>query len=222
MIKILIIEDEYNIRKLFSKYLSNQGYETIEAEDGQKAVQIFEKEHIDLIITDVMMPIMDGITLTNKIRISHPELPILMLTALDSFEDKEKGFISGADDYMVKPIDLNEMLLRIKALLRRYQIVSSNKIELKNLTLDYQSGECILNGHFIELTRKEFLLIFKLLSSPNKIYTREQLMNEIWGFDSESYDRTIDTHIKRLREHIPSDDFEIITVRGLGYKAVVK
>ena len=222
MIKILIIEDEYNIRKLFSKYLSNQGYETIEAEDGQKAVQIFEKEHIDLIITDVMMPIMDGITLTNKIRISHPELPILMLTALDSFEDKEKGFISGADDYMVKPIDLNEMLLRIKALLRRYQIVSSNKIELKNLTLDYQSGECILNGHFIELTRKEFLLIFKLLSSPNKIYTREQLMNEIWGFDSESYDRTIDTHIKRLREHIPSDDFEIVTVRGLGYKAVVK
>jgi len=222
MIKILIIEDEYNIRKLFSKYLSNQGYETIEAEDGQKAVQIFEKEHIDLIVTDVMMPLMDGITLTNKIRISHPELPILMLTALDSFEDKEKGFISGADDYMVKPIDLNEMLLRIKALLRRYQIVSSNKIELKNIILDYQSGECILNGNKIELTRKEFLLIFKLLSSPNKIYTREQLMNEIWGYDSESYDRTIDTHIKRLREHMFSDDFEIITVRGLGYKAVIK
>ncbi|MBU1093737.1 MAG: response regulator transcription factor [Firmicutes bacterium] len=222
MIKILIIEDEYNIRKLFSKYLSNQGYETIEAEDGQKAIQIFEKEHIDLIITDVMMPVMDGITLVNKIRITHPELPILMLTALDSFEDKEKGFISGADDYMVKPIDLNEMLLRIKALLRRYQIASSNKIELKDFSLDYQSGECIQNGNLLELSRKEFQLIFKLLASPNKIFTREQLMNEIWGFDSESYDRTVDTHIKKIREHVTSEAFEIITVRGLGYKAVIK
>jgi len=222
MIKILIIEDDYNIRKLFSKYLSYQGYQTIEAEDGEKAIRIFENEHIDLMITDIMMPLMDGITLTHRIRRSHPELPILMLTALDSFDDKEKGFMSGADDYMVKPIDLNEMLLRIKALLRRYQIVSSNKIELKNFLLDYQSGECILNGIHVELTRKEFLLIFKLLSSPNKIYTREQLMNEIWGYDSESYDRTVDTHIKRLRESINSEDFEIITVRGLGYKAVLK
>ena len=222
MIKILIVEDEYNIRKLLSKYISNQGYEIIEAEDGQKAIQIFENEHIDLIITDVMMPIMDGLTLVNKVRMTNPELPILMLTALDSFEDKEKGFFSGADDYMVKPIDLNEMLLRIKALLRRYQIVSSNKIELNQLTLNYQSGECVLNGKLVKLSRKEFLLIFKLLASPNKIFTREQLMNEIWGFDSESYDRTVDTHIKLIREHLPSDTYEIITVRGLGYKAVIK
>lgn len=222
MVKILIIEDDYNIRKLFSKYLVKFGYETIEAEDGQKAIQIFENEHIDLIITDVMMPIMDGNTLVSKIRITHPELPILMLTALDSYEDKEKGFISGADDYMVKPIDLNEMVLRIKALLRRYQIVSSNKIEFKHFSLDSKSGECILNGKNIELTRKEFSLIFKLLSSPNKIFTREQLMNEIWGYDSASYDRTVDTHIKRIREQLTCEDFEIITVRGLGYKAVVK
>ncbi|BCR35245.1 response regulator transcription factor [Mariniplasma anaerobium] len=221
MIKILIVDDEYNIRKLFTKYLTNQGYKAIEAEDGQKAIQIFENEHIDLLITDVMMPLMDGITLTHKIRTSYPELPILMLTALDSFEDKEKGFISGVDDYMVKPVDLNEMLLRIKALLRRYQILSSNKIELKNFILDNQSGECILNGKPIELTRKEFSLLFKLLASPNKIFTREQLMNEIWGYDSESYDRTIDTHVKRLREHITTDEYEIITVRGLGYKAVL-
>ncbi len=222
MIKILIIEDDYNIRKLFSKYLLKFGYEIIEAEDGQKAIQIFENEHIDLIITDVMMPIMDGNTLVSKIRVTHPELPILMLTALDSYEDKEKGFTSGADDYMVKPIDLNEMSLRIKALLRRYQIVSTNKIEFKHFSLDSKAGECCLNGHKIELTRKEFLLLFKLLSSPNKIFTREQLMNEIWGFDSESYDRTVDTHIKRLRERITSEDFEIVTVRGLGYKVVIK
>ncbi|PKK97220.1 MAG: DNA-binding response regulator [Tenericutes bacterium HGW-Tenericutes-3] len=222
MIKILIVEDDYNIRKLFSTYLLKSGYETREAVDGQMAIQIFESEHIDLIITDVMMPVMDGIMLVNKIRITHPDLPILMLTALDSYEDKEKGFLSGADDYMVKPIDLNEMSLRIRALLRRYQIASTNKIELKNFSLDSKSGECLLNGNPIELARKEFALLFKLLSTPNKIFTREQLMNEIWGYDSASYDRTIDTHIKRIREQITSDDFEIITVRGLGYKAVIK
>jgi len=222
MIKILIAEDDYNIRKLLSKYLSNQGFKTVEAEDGLKAIQIFESEHVDLIITDVMMPFMDGISLTNKIRVSNPEIPILMLTALDNFEDKEKGFLSGVDDYMVKPIDMSEMLLRIRALLRRYQIANSKKIELKNFMLDAQSGECILNGKSIELTRKEFSLLFKLLSSPNKIFTREQLMNEIWGYDSESYDRTVDTHIKRLRENMFTEVFEIVTVRGLGYKAVIK
>jgi two-component system OmpR family response regulator len=222
MIKILIAEDDYNIRKLLSKNLSNQGFTLVEAEDGQKAIQIFESEHVDLIITDVMMPFMDGISFTNKIRLSNLDIPILMLTALDSFEDKEKGFLSGVDDYMVKPIDMSEMLLRIRALLRRYQIANSKKIELKNFILDAQSGECKLHGKSIDLTKKEFSLLFKLLSSPNKIYTREQLMNEIWGFDSESYDRTVDTHIKRLRENVFTDEFEIITVRGLGYKAVIK
>jgi len=222
MIKILIAEDDYNIRKLLSKYLSNQGFTIVEAKDGQKAIQSFESEHVDLIITDVMMPFMDGVSFTNKIRLSNLDIPILMLTALDSFEDKEKGFLSGVDDYMVKPIDMSEMLLRIRALLRRYQIANSKKIELKNFILDAQSGECILYGKSIDLTKKEFSLLFKLLSSPNKIYTREQLMNEIWGFDSESYDRTVDTHIKRLRENVFTDEFEIITVRGLGYKAVIK
>ncbi|MFH0767325.1 MAG: response regulator transcription factor [Bacillota bacterium] len=222
MLKILIVEDDLNIRKLISRYLTNHGYETIEQGDGQSAIQTFESMHIDLVITDVMMPVMDGISLTGKMRLTHPNLPILMLTALDSYEDKEKGFLSGIDDYMVKPIDMNEMLLRVKALLRRYQIMNSNKIELPHMTLNYQSLECVVNDKVVELARKEFLLIFKLLSTPNKIYTREQLMNEIWGFDSESYDRTIDTHIKRIRERIVSQDFEIITVRGLGYKAVIK
>jgi len=222
MFKILVVEDDSLIRQLIVKHLSKNGYDPLEAENGKKAIELFESQHIDLIVTDIMMPLLDGNMLTRKIRLTNSELPILMLTALDQFADKEKGFSSGADDYMVKPIEFNEMMLRIKALLRRYQIMSQQKIELKTLSLNYQTGECIHLGKHIELTRKEFLLLFKLLASPNMIFTREQLMNEIWGYDSESYDRTVDTHIKRIREQIESPDFEIITVRGLGYKAVLK
>lgn len=222
MFKILVVEDDSLIRQLIVKHLSKNGYEALEAENGKKAVELFETQHIDLVVTDIMMPLLDGNMLTRKIRLTNSELPILMLTALDQFADKEKGFISGADDYMVKPIEFNEMMLRIKALLRRYQIMSQQKIELKNISLNYQTGECVHLGKHVELTRKEFLLLFKLLASPNMIFTREQLMNEIWGYDSESYDRTVDTHIKRIREQIENPDFEIITVRGLGYKAVLK
>ena len=222
MIKILIVEDDQHIRNLLSTYLKKLGYHTIEAQNGKKAILVFESMHIDFIITDIMMPITDGITLVNKIRLTHPHLPILMLTALDSYEDKEKGFLSGVDDYMVKPIDLNEMNLRIKALLRRYEIISQNKIELKNFSLDKNTLECLSDKKLIVLAKKEFQLLFQLLSNPNKIFTREQLMNEIWGYDSESYERTVDTHIKRIREQIKNPAFEIQTVRGLGYKAVIK
>ena len=222
MLKIMVVEDDPSIRKLIIHYLLRQGYQIVEAENGNKAYEIFQNEHLDLVITDVMMPIMDGFTLSSKIRSVNVDIPILMLTALETYSDKEKGFMSGADDYIVKPFDMNEMMLRIKSLLRRYKIASENKIVMPHITLDYKSSTCVMNQESIELTRKEFLLLFKLLSSPNQIFTREQLMNEIWGFDSESYDRTVDTHIKRLREQINCEDYTIVTVRGLGYKAVVK
>ncbi len=222
MLKILVAEDEFYIRDLICKNLQNSGYTTVCAKDGREAMTIFENNHIDLCITDIMMPHLDGITLSKKIRQINKDIPIIILTALDTFSDKEKGFTSGADDYMVKPVDMQEMILRVKALLRRYKVISENKLTHKSILLDYQTKSCTLKDKQIELTVKEFQLLYKLLSTPSRIFTREQLMNEIWGFDSESYERTVDTHIKRLREKITTKDFEIITVRGLGYKVVLK
>lgn len=222
MLKILVAEDEFYIRDLICKNLQNSGYSPVCAKDGKEAMTLFEHTHIDLVITDVMMPHTDGITLSKKIRQINKNMPIIILTALDSYSDKERGFNSGVDDYMVKPVDMQEMLLRVKALLRRYQVVSENKLRHKSVELDFQTKSCHLDGSAIELTIKEFQLLFKLLTTPNQIFTREQLMNEIWGFDSESYERTVDTHIKRLREKVKTEDFDIVTVRGLGYKVVLK
>jgi len=221
MLKILVAEDEFYIQNLICKHLSKNGYTSICANNGLEAMNIFENNHIDLVITDIMMPHLDGITLSKKIRLQNKEIPLIILTALDTFQDKEKGFTSGADDYMVKPVDMNELILRVKALLRRYQVISENKLTHKSITLDYQTKSCTVEQNPIELTIKEFDLLYKLLATPNRIFTREQLMNEIWGFDSESYERTVDTHIKRLREKIHTKDFDIITVRGLGYKVVL-
>ena len=222
MLKILVVEDDENIRKLTSKNLSNNGFSIIECKNGQEAIDIFQNQHFDLIITDIMMPKIDGNELSLEIRKINKDIPIIMLTALESFNDKEKGFVSGADDYMVKPVDMKELILRVKALLRRYKIFSENKIEMNSIVLYSNTNTVKVNEENIELTKKEFLLLFKLLSNFNIIFTREQLMNEIWGYDSLSDDRTVDTHIKKLRERITCDDFEIITVRGLGYKAVKK
>ena len=222
MFKILIVEDEFYIRDLIDKNLSSNGYNTVLAKDGVEAFDIIENNHIDLVVTDVMMPHMNGITLSKRIRQINEDIPIIMLTALDTFNDKEKGFNSGADDYMVKPLDMQEMLLRVKALLRRYKVVSENKLEHKTVKFDFQTQSCEVKGKSIELTTKEFQLIYKFVSSPGRIFTREQLMNEIWGYDSESYERTVDTHIKRLREKIVTKDLEIVTFRGLGYKVVLK
>jgi len=222
MLKILVVEDDIFIRKLIVKYLSTYGFQMFESSNGKEALNLCEEQFIDLVITDVMMPVVDGLELTNILRSNHPDLPILMLTALESISDKEKGFISGTDDYLVKPVDLKELLLRVKALLRRYKIVSENKIEYKNILLNFQTTGVVINSENVELTKKEFLLLYKLIANPNIIFTRNQLMNEIWGYDSESFDRTVDTHIKRIRDKIKSDDFELITVRGLGYKAVLK
>lgn len=222
MFKILIAEDENNLRKVLISTLGKEGYEVTAAENGQIAFDKFCEEKFDLVVTDVMMPIMDGNELTAKIRSIVPDTPILMLTALETLDDKERGFVAGADDYLTKPFALKELLLRIKALLRRYGEVCENKILLPHTELNYNTNTAIINGESVELTKKEFGLLFKLLSHPNIIFSREQLMDDIWGFDNESNDRTVDTHIKWLRDKTENEDFKIVTVRGLGYKAVLQ
>ncbi len=222
MLKILVVEDDIHLRHIIAKNLEKYGYEIIQSENGSEAYEVFENIHIDLIVTDIMMPYVDGNSLVKKVRYSNDNIPIIMLTALDSYHDKEKGFSSGADDYMVKPVNMKELILRVKALLRRYKIVSESVLNLKNIHLDYNAKSCLVLDKQIVLTIKEFNLLYKLLASPSQIFTRQQLMNEIWGFDNESYERTVDTHIKRLREKVITIDYEIITVRGLGYKAVIK
>jgi len=216
---ILVCEDEKNIRHLMREYLEQNGYNVYESENGEQALEMLDKAHIDLIITDIMMPLMDGYTLSDEIRQSGNDIPILMVTAKETLDDKRKGFNIGIDDYMVKPIDIDEMILRVCALLRRSKTASERKLVVGSTILN-------LDGFTInekELPKKEFLLIFKLLSQPGRIFTRFQLMEEIWGYDSESDVRTIDVHIKRLREKVEENpDFEIVTVKGLGYKAVKK
>jgi DNA-binding response OmpR family regulator len=219
--KILIVEDDQHITEILSKNLMKSGYEVISAENGRVGFSLFEQHHFDLVISDIMMPYVSGISLVKQIRQLNKDIPIIILTALDSYSDKEMGFQSGTDDYMVKPVNLQELNLRIKALLRRYKIMSENVLEYKCIFLSYQDKSVKLDGELIPLTVKEFELLFKLLSTPNRIFTREQLMDEIWGYDNESYDRTIDTHIKRIRKKIKTDCFEIITVRGLGYKGIL-
>ena len=203
--------------------LTRYGYKPITASDGVEALEIMDRKHVDLIILDVMMPRMDGYEFTNTLRSAGCSIPILMVTARDTQNDKKRGFIIGADDYMVKPVDEEEMILRIAALLRRSQIAGERKLTVGQTTLFYDSLSIKTPKGLMELPQKEFLLLFKLLSYPNKIYTRRQLMDEIWDMDSESDERTVDVHVSRVRERFRENtDFEIITVRGLGYKAVPK
>jgi DNA-binding response OmpR family regulator len=203
--------------------ISKKGYNALAAENGAAALSVMEKEHIDLMITDIMMPETDGYSLTAEVRNSGFTFPILMITAKEKFEDKEKGFGFGADDYMVKPIDVKEMVLRVEALLRRAKISTERSLSFGKIHLDYDTLTVSGENETVELPSKEFLLLFKLLSYPGKIFTRQSLMEEIWGMDSNSEERTVDVHISRLREKFYKwSDFEIITVRGLGYKAVKK
>ena len=221
MVHILVVEDNDNTRKLMQAVLSQNGYEPILARDGVEALEVLDRKHVDLIVLDIMMPRMDGYEFTETLRASGCDLPILMVTAKEKPADKHKGFLTGTDDYMVKPVDEEEMLLRIAALLRRSRIVSEHRLEIGSTVLDYDSLTVTCRQGVIELPKKEFMLLFKLLSYQNKIFTRRQLMDEIWDMDSESDERTVDVHINRLRDHFRSnDDFEIVTVRGLGYKAV--
>lgn len=221
MFNILVVEDDKKLRRLLCTVLTKNGYHAIGAEDGLAALEILDQEYIDLIISDIMMPNMDGYELTKMLRETKHHLPILMVTAKESFDDKERGFLVGTDDYMVKPIDVNEMILRVGALLRRARIANERKLTCGNTILDYDSLTVYQNGQSFILPQKEFYLLFKLISYANKIFTRQQLMDEIWGMDSETDERTVDVHINRLRERFKdSGDFEIVTVRGLGYKAV--
>lgn len=221
MLNILVCEDETDIRKLVAEYLKREDYNVFEANDGEEALDVLDKNHIDLLITDIMMPHLDGITLSKELRESGYELPILMFTAKETIEDKKIGFSAGADDYLVKPVDMDEMLIRVSALLRRAKIAQEKKIVIGDTVLDYNNQSIIQNGNNIELARKEFQILFKLLSNPNRIFTRTQIMDEIWGLSVESDERTVDVHIKRIREKIPDvKSFDIVTVRGLGYKAV--
>ena len=221
MFHILVVEDNANTRRLMEAVLTQHGYQPILASDGVEALEILDRKHVDLILLDIMMPRMDGYEFTQTLRESGCDLPILMVTAREKPADKHKGFQIGTDDYMVKPVDEEEMILRIAALLRRSRIANEHKLTVGNTVLDYDQLSVETPEARLVLPKKEFLLLFKLLSYPGKIFTRRQLMDEIWDMDSDTDERTVDVHINRLRDHFrTSPDFEIVTVRGLGYKAV--
>jgi two-component system OmpR family response regulator len=223
MVNILLVDDNANIRRLMEIYLKQEGYQVFQAEGGPKALEVLDSIHADLVVVDIMMPEMNGFELTNALRDAQLHMPILMVTAKDAFVDKKTGFELGADDYMTKPVDMEELVLRVKALLRRSKISSEKQIKAGSLVLDFESLEVRTPEDTILLPKKEFYLLYKLLAYPKKIFTRQELMDEIWGFDSEADERTVDVHIKRLREKFGGyEDFEIVTVRGLGYRGVIQ
>lgn len=223
MFKILVVEDDKNTAKLMQAVLKHDGYEVVCAENGVKALEQMDSNHVDLIVLDVMMPEMDGNTFAQQLRSCGDNTPILMVTAKQLPEDKRQGFLSGTDDYMVKPVDEEEMLLRIKALLRRSQIVNERKLNIGKITLDYDALTVERDGERQTLPQKEFYLLYKLLSNPDKIFTRIQLMDEIWGMESDTVDTTVNVHINRLRKRLEKyPEFEIVAIRGIGYKAVKK
>jgi DNA-binding response OmpR family regulator len=221
MFQILVVEDDRALRELFCTVLSKHGFVYYEAQDGLDAWDVLEKHYIDLIVSDVMMPNMDGYELVRTLRKNGFETPVLMITAKDAFEDMESGFNAGTDDYMVKPVNVNEMILRINALLKRAQIVNEKKISFGGMQLHYDNLTICLNNESFVIPQKEFYILYKLLASPNKVFTKQQIMDEIWGMDTESDPHTLDVHISRLRDRFKGRaPFEIVTIRGLGYKAV--
>ena len=208
MFKILIAEDDRELRQLFAHVLTKNGYTVLGVSNGEEALDALEQSYYDLIISDIMMPKMDGYELVRSIRESGSSIPIMMITARDAFDDMRLGFLSGSDDYMVKPINIGEMVLRVSALLRRAQMAS----ESHSITVD---------GESMVLPQKEFMLLYKMASFPGRIFTRQQLMDDIWGYDSSTDTHTVDVHIARLRERFRDNpDFKIVTMRGVGYKVV--
>lgn len=223
MFQILVVDDDKNTRLLLKAVLQAENYSVFTADNGESALDVMDKEHIDLVVLDIMMPKMDGYEFTKVLRESDNNLPILMVSAKQLPADKQKGFLVGTDDYMTKPIDETEMLLRIKALLRRARIANERRIVIGDVTLDYDSLTVYRKDEKQELPQKEFMLLYKLLSYPGKIFTRIQLMDEIWGADSDTGWETVTVHIGRLRKRFEGwEEFEIVSVRGLGYKAVKK
>lgn len=222
MFNILVVEDDKNLRKLITTYLQRNKYNTYEATNGEEALNVLDQSYIDLIVSDIMMPKMDGYELIKSLREAKYDVPILIITAKSEIEDKKEGFLLGADDYMVKPIDIEEMLLRIQVLLRRSKSASEKKIQIGDLLLNYNQLSAIKKDKVYNLAQKEFYLLYKLLSTPNTIFTRQELIEEVWGLESDSDYRTVDVHIKRIREKMKDvEEFEIVTIRGIGYKAII-
>ena len=222
MFNVLVVEDDKNLKKLMVTYLKRNNYTVFEANNGIQALDIIDKQYIDLVISDVMMPEMDGFELLNELRTSNYEIPIMLITAKGDISDKKQGFILGADDYMVKPVDMEEMILRVSVLLKRVKSANKRKIVIDDLIIDYDQLSVTKHGKVYNLEQKEFYLLYKLISTPNTIFSRQELIEEIWGLESESEYRTVDVHIKRLREKLSDlNEFEIVTVRGAGYKIVI-
>ena len=222
MFNILVVEDDKNLKKLITTCLAKNNYNTFQASDGFEALDILDQEYINAIITDIMMPKMDGYELIKELRDANFNMPILVLTAKGNIDDKKKGFNLGADDYMVKPIDINELPLRIKALLRRCNETNEKELKIGELILNYNNLTVSRGEERFNLTQKEFYLLYKLLSKPDHIFTRQELIDEIWGLENESDYRTIDVHIKRIREKMKDvKEYKIISIRGLGYKAII-
>ena len=221
MFRILVVEDDAELRELFRQVLGKNGYQAVGAADGVQALDALDNDYYDLIISDVMMPVMDGYELVRQLREAGITIPVLMITAKDGFDDMRTGFLSGTDDYMVKPVNVNEMVLRVGALLRRAQMIAERRQALGRTVLECDSYTATRDGVSIALPQKEFLLLYKMASFPGKIFTRQQLMDEIWGYGSETDSHTVDVHIGRLRDRFRDNpDFRIVTMRGVGYKVV--
>ncbi len=221
MFRILIAEDDRELRQLFSHVLAKNGYAVVGVSNGKEALDEIEVGYFDLIISDIMMPVMDGYELVRSLRESENHTPVLMITAKDAFDAMQLGFMSGTDDYMVKPINVNEMILRVGALLRRAQLISERRLTIGNTTMECDSLTVTSQGERMILPQKEFMLLFKMASYPGKIFTRQQLMDDIWGYDSGTDTHTVDVHIGRLRDRFRDNkDFKIVTMRGVGYKVV--
>ena len=221
MFKILIAEDDKELRHLFQHVLTKNGYAVTGVSNGEEAIQAMVESYYDLIISDIMMPKMDGYEMVRTLRQSGTTIPVMMITAKDAFDDMRLGFLSGSDDYMVKPVNINEMVLRVGALLRRAQMANERRQVIGNTVLECDSLSVHTGGETLILPQKEFMLLYKMVSFPGRIFTRQQLMDDIWGYSSETDTHTVDVHIGRLRERFRDNpDFKIVTMRGVGYKVV--
>ncbi|MCI6486518.1 MAG: response regulator transcription factor [Candidatus Limivicinus sp.] len=221
MFRILIAEDDKELRQLFQHVLMKNGYAVTGVADGKEALDAIDKGYYDLIISDIMMPVMDGYELVSSLRQAGINTPVMMITAKDAFDDMRLGFLSGTDDYMVKPVNVNEMVLRVGALLRRAQMINERRQTIGNTVLECDSLTVTCNGESMVLPQKEFMLLYKMASFPGRIFTRQQLMDDIWGYESDSDTHTVDVHIGRLRDRFRDNpDFKIVTMRGVGYKVV--
>ena len=221
MLKILIAEDDRELRRLFAHVLIKNGYTVKEVANGKEALDAIDNEYFDLIISDIMMPVMDGYTFVRMLRDAGNNTPVMMITAKDAFDDMRLGFLSGSDDYMIKPVNVNEMVIRVQALLRRAQMINERKQTIGSTVMECDTFTVTSNEGTMVLPQKEFMLLYKMASYPGRIFTRQQLMDDVWGFDSESDTHTVDVHIGRLRDRFKENkDFKIVTMRGIGYKVV--